>query len=81
MLTMRHRLLENHASIDQIIKQAKDSLLASGFDSVEYIDVRHPLTLLPISAIDKEGGVILVAAILGKTRLIDNLVVEDNRLA
>ena len=68
-------------SIDYLINQATQDLLNRGFDAVDYLTVRHPLTLAPVSRLGVEGAVVLVAAQLGKTRLIDNLVVEGARLA
>jgi pantoate--beta-alanine ligase len=81
LLSMKDILQENPMNIDAVTKQAKATLLASGFDSVEYIDVRHPINLSSLTSVDEAGGVILAAAVLGKTRLIDNLVVEGKRLA
>jgi pantoate--beta-alanine ligase len=39
---------------------------------VDYVDVVHPETLVPVDRADP-GSVMLVAAFVGKTRLIDNL--------
>jgi pantoate--beta-alanine ligase len=46
----------------------------AGF-ALDYLEARHALTLAPVVSV-KEGPVrLLVAARLGKTRLIDNLAV------
>ena len=53
---------------------AADVLLEAGFDKVDYIEVRHAETLEPLRP--SVGGAparVLVAAWLGKTRLIDNM--------
>jgi pantoate--beta-alanine ligase len=55
------------ALIDAQIKQ----LEAAGLRS-DYLEIRHALTLRPATAQDRDL-VILVAAFLGTTRLIDNL--------
>jgi pantoate--beta-alanine ligase len=39
---------------------------------VDYVEVVHPETLEPVGRADP-GSVMLVAAFLGRTRLIDNL--------
>lgn len=52
-------------------REARDALSARGW-RVEYIAIRSSSTLLPLTAEDKDA-VILAAAWLGKTRLIDNL--------
>ncbi len=54
---------------------AKMALIAEGFDSIDYIEVRHAETLELASAIDRPARV-FGAARLGKTRLIDNWAVE-----
>ena len=49
-------------------------LSAAGYD-VDYVAVRHAVTLMPVTS-HKDGPLrILVAAKLGKTRLIDNMAV------
>ncbi len=55
---------------------AADVLLEAGFDSVDYIEVRHADDLSPLRP--TVGGAparVLAAAWLGKTRLIDNMAV------
>ena len=55
---------------------AADVLLEAGFDKVDYIEVRHAETLEALRP--SAGGAparVLVAAWLGKTRLIDNMAV------
>lgn len=47
------------------------------FDRIDYIAVRDPETLAPLGEPVTERAVIVVAAHLGKTRLIDNLVLGE----
>ena len=56
---------------------AMDALTAAGFDSIDYIEVRHAETLAPLGPgpVAGEPARILAAAWLGKTRLIDNIAV------
>ena len=55
---------------------AADVLLEAGFDRVDYIEVRHAETLQPLRpSIGDAPARVLVAAWLGKTRLIDNMAV------
>lgn len=51
---------------------AQETVLAAGFDAVDYIEIRHPETLLESSAQD-QAFVILAVARLGATRLLDNI--------
>lgn len=50
---------------------ARQAILEAGFDAVDYVEARESLTLAPWRK-DRDGRV-LVAARLGKTRLIDNV--------
>ncbi len=55
-------------------KKAGPNSAAAGF-AVDYLEARHALTLAPVASL-KDGPIrLLVAAKLGKTRLIDNLAV------
>ena len=56
-------------------------LLAAGFSSVDYVDLRDAETLAPLAAIGERPGRLLAAAFLGGVRLIDNVsVTPDPRL-
>lgn len=46
--------------------------------SVDYVEIVHPQTLLPLNRIGEDGAVIAVAGFLGKTRLIDNILIEGS---
>lgn len=59
---------------DELIAQAKGTLQSAGLQP-DYLEVRDSNDLQPASA-DTRQLVILVAALLGKTRLIDNLAFE-----
>lgn len=75
LLRVADELREGSRQYGLLQRQASDSLLASGFDSVDYIDIRHPHNLQPAEQGDSQW-VVLAAARLGKTRLIDNILVE-----
>ena len=40
---------------------------------IEYAELVHPQTLQPLEIVDAAGGLLAIAAYLGKTRLIDNI--------
>jgi pantoate--beta-alanine ligase len=67
------RLLEDGAALQSVEADARDRLIAAGFDSVDYVAVRDAETLgvLPPAAVDRPAR-ILAAARVGGTRLIDN---------
>lgn len=67
---MRQKLLLGKNSAE-LCSQAIDKLQQNGF-KMDYLDVRRQQDLAPISSNDK-NLIILVAAWLGTTRLIDNL--------
>jgi len=52
----------------------KSALLSAGFGSVDYVMVRDAATLAPLEAFDRPAR-ILVAAKVGRNRLIDNMAV------
>lgn len=60
--------------IDALLQQAADSLDAKGFRT-DSLEIRDADTLQPLAE-SHQRAVILMAAWLGKARLIDNLVVE-----
>jgi pantoate--beta-alanine ligase len=55
--------------------KAAGELLAAGFATVDYVEVRDAETLEPVTTLDRPARVI-VAARLGNTRLLDNVAVE-----
>ena len=78
---MLHRVLQGCASrikggekIDHVLNVARIEIDVAGF-ALDYLEARHAGTLAPIAS-PKDGPVrLLVAARLGKTRLIDNIAV------
>ncbi len=61
------------ARIAKLMTAARAELLAAGFDTVDYVEVRDAATLQP--AAPGRPLRVLAAAWLGKTRLIDNVAV------
>ena len=60
--------------VEMVLEEGTVELRHAGF-AVDYLEARHALTLAPVAAL-KDGPIrLLVAAKLGKTRLIDNLAV------
>ena len=60
--------------IEMVLEEGLAELKHAGF-AVDYLEARHALTLAPAGSL-KDGPIrLLVAAKLGKTRLIDNLAV------
>ena len=65
--------------IETIEKAAQQRLLDGGFESVDYVEIRDPETLTPPNLEAFQAGSdlrILAAAMLGETRLIDNVSVR-----
>jgi len=58
--------------IEMVLEEGRGDIARAGF-ALDYLEARHALTLAPIAS-RKDGPIrLLVAAKLGKTRLIDNL--------
>ncbi|MER8466900.1 pantoate--beta-alanine ligase [Mesorhizobium sp. M1396] len=66
------RRLNCEDCIDRVLDEARQAILAAGFSQVEYLELRTGEDLAVI-AIPNRPARLLVAAWLGKTRLIDNV--------
>ena len=68
------KIAEDH-SVATILSEGREAITRGGF-ALDYLEARHAETLAPIASV-KDGPVrLLVAATLGKTRLIDNVAVR-----
>ncbi len=56
-------------------KHASQSLLAAGFDAVDYVNVVNSATLQPLTTLSAPARVLAVAR-LGAVRLLDNMAIE-----
>ncbi len=68
--------IEDGTPLREATDTAKRAILESGFASIDYVEARRADTLAPFGseiAPAGVGGRLLVAARLGKTRLIDNM--------
>ncbi|WP_321276155.1 pantoate--beta-alanine ligase [Thiomicrorhabdus indica] len=75
---MSKELLNANQKVAEVCKKASENLLNAGFSQVDYIQVCQVGSLLPVDLIESEKlscnyYVVLVVARLGKTRLLDNL--------
>jgi pantoate--beta-alanine ligase len=59
---------------DSVLQDGRETLAASGF-AVDYLELRNADTLAPVVRVAGEALRLLVAARLGRTRLIDNIAV------
>jgi pantoate--beta-alanine ligase len=68
------KIAQGHA-IATILSEGREAIVRGGF-ALDYLEARHAETLAPVASV-KDGPVrLLVAAKLGKTRLIDNVEVK-----
>ncbi len=64
--------IRKNAAIEPVLAEGRSEIEHAGF-ALDYLEARHALTLAPIAA-RRDGPIrLLVAAKIGKTRLIDNL--------
>ena len=61
--------------VAQALAELRESVLAAGFRKVDYADLRDAATLEELAAYDGRAARLLVAAHMGKARLIDNVAV------
>lgn len=71
-------LESGNLNFNQLQQAAQQQLLLDGFDSVDYVQIVHPESLLPSSVEDAEFAVLGVAR-LGSTRLLDNILINKTR--
>jgi len=84
----RKKAPQLYAAITEVVRQIKDGVSIAdareaglamlhdrGFDPIDYLEVRDAESLAPIDAVVRPARV-LVAAKLGSTRLIDNVVLD-----
>ena len=64
--------LQDGAEAEAVLKDAVQAILAAGFTSVDYLELRAACGLAPLSRLDRVAR-LLVAARLGRARLIDNI--------
>ena len=75
MNTVANTVRDGRSSCSEATAVASKALLAAGFDKVEYLTVVDAESLKPLERVAGPARVI-VAARLGRTRLIDNIAVE-----
>lgn len=61
-----------------LIKAVKSQLAKASELEVEYVELVHPTTLVPLEQVD-DCGLLAIAARLGTTRLIDNLLLKHRK--
>ncbi len=61
------------AELEASLEEARESILASGFQDVEYLELRRAVSLAPAEGRNGGPARLLAAAWLGTTRLIDNV--------
>ncbi|HCF29587.1 MAG TPA: cytidylate kinase [Cyanobacteria bacterium UBA11049] len=59
-----------------LIAAVKQELAASSAVQIEYVELVHPTTLMPLEQVE-ELGMVAIAARLGAARLIDNIILRD----
>jgi pantoate--beta-alanine ligase len=71
LFTARDRVAAGERSV-AALRTAMERLLAAATDRIDYVEIVHPETLAPVTRAEP-GSVALVAAYMGRTRLIDNV--------
>jgi pantoate--beta-alanine ligase len=69
------RRLQGGAEAEPVLKDGIAAILAAGFGSVDYLELRSAEDLAPLARLDRPARLI-VAARLGRARLIDNIAVN-----
>ena len=69
-------LLGEGGQVSEVLKDARSTLIKGGFD-VDYLEICNADTLAPVEGRVSEPTRVFCAAVLGKTRLIDNVAVPS----
>jgi pantoate--beta-alanine ligase len=72
VLTLCAKKIAEGRSIATILAEGREAIGLAGF-ALDYLEARHAETLLPVGSIEDGPLRLLVAAKIGKTRLIDNV--------
>jgi pantoate--beta-alanine ligase len=70
--TIEKAIQQGERDIEQLVEIGKKTVLQSPLFTLQYYEIREATTFAPIKEAVTEDALILVAAYLGKTRLIDN---------
>lgn len=65
--------LEGGGAVELVLDRLRASLLRGGFAAVDYAELCDAQSLEPLDAVGQRPGRLLVAARIGKARLIDNM--------
>jgi pantoate--beta-alanine ligase len=76
LFAARDQFREGEFDGDRILETVRDVLVAAEVDEIEYAAVVDPDSLEPVEAID-DRAVVLLAARVGSTRLIDNVILGE----
>ena len=68
------RRMRGGGDVGAVLAGAAELIAAAGF-TLDYLEVRHAETLAPLASVKGQPARLLVAARIGKTRLIDNVAV------
>jgi pantoate ligase / CMP/dCMP kinase len=69
---------QGHTDRLRLISTAKDAIATVPDIQLDYVDLVHPTTMTPIENIE-DVGLLAIAAHLGKTRLIDNILLRQRQ--
>jgi len=67
--------IEKAGDVSAALSALKQELLSNGFSTVDYVELRDAGTLTPLNSLGPKSARLLVAARIGKARLIDNMAV------
>ncbi|MFA7587002.1 MAG: pantoate--beta-alanine ligase, partial [Novosphingobium sp.] len=65
--------IEAGEAVGPVLESLRHKLVAGGFSGVDYAELRDADSLVPLAALDNRPARLLVAARIGKARLIDNM--------
>ena len=73
--TAEDAVKEGERDASKVVRSARGVLEAESLVQVDYVELVDPATFVPLTSIE-DKGLLLIAASLGETRLIDNALIE-----
>ncbi len=74
----KQAFIKGEKQVTKLIEIVRKKLGSCEGIKIQYVEIVHPQTMIPLEVIE-DSGLLAIACYLGKTRLIDNLILQDRK--